>query len=82
MSELRTNKIVPRDGIPTATSGTRNGGGIVQVVTCIQKDAQTISGAGGGSAGVDVDYGLRLYNKTIFIIKSHLLLGFAYITLC
>ena len=28
MSELRTNRIVPRDGL---TSGTFNGGGIIQV---------------------------------------------------
>ena len=32
MSELRTNKIVPRDGIPSASSGTRYGGCILQVV--------------------------------------------------
>ena len=55
MSELRTNKIIPRDGLPTASSGTRNGGGILQVVYAQKKDAQTISGAGGGSAGVDVN---------------------------
>ena len=55
MSELRTNKIVPRDGIPSASSGTRNGGGILQVVYAQKKDTQTITGAGGGSAGDDVD---------------------------
>mgnify|MGYP006254518837 FL=1 len=44
MSELRTNKIVPRDGIPTSTSGTRNGGGILQVVYAQKKDTQTITG--------------------------------------
>tara|TARA_B100000161_G_scaffold92175_1_gene64807 strand:- start:1047 stop:1625 length:579 start_codon:yes stop_codon:yes gene_type:complete len=55
MSELRTNKIIPRDGIPAASSGTRIGGGMIQVVYAQKKDAQTIPGAGGGSAGDDVD---------------------------
>lgn len=55
MSELRTNKIIPRDGIPSESSGTRNGGGILQVVYAQKKDTQTISGAGGGSAGADVN---------------------------
>ena len=45
MSELRTNKIVPRDGIPAASSGTRNGGGILQVVYAQKKDTQTITGS-------------------------------------
>ena len=38
MSELRTNKILPRDGLPAASSGTRNGGGILQVVYVQKKD--------------------------------------------
>ena len=46
MSELRTNKIVPRDGIPAGTSGDLNGGGILQIVTKFKKDAQIISGSG------------------------------------
>ena len=46
MSELRTNKIVPRDGIPGGTSGDLNGGGILQIVTKFKKDAQIISGSG------------------------------------
>ena len=52
MSELRTNKIVPRDGIPTSTSGTRNGGGILQVVYAQKKDTQTIASP---TAGADID---------------------------
>ena len=34
MSELRTNRIVPRDGL---TSGTFNGGGIIQVVQSLRE---------------------------------------------
>ena len=45
MSELRTNKILPRDGLPAASSGTRNGGGILQVVYVQKKDTQTITGS-------------------------------------
>ena len=52
MSELRTNKIVPRDGLPAASSGTRNGGGILQVVYAQKKDTQTISSP---TAGADID---------------------------
>ena len=52
MSELRTNKILPRDGLPAASSGTRNGGGILQVVYAQKKDTQTISSP---TAGADFD---------------------------
>ena len=52
MSELRTNKIVPRDGLPAASSGTRNGGGILQVVYAQKKDTQTITSP---TAGADLD---------------------------
>ena len=46
MSELWTNKIVPRDGLPSGTSGDFSGGGILQIVTKFKKDAQIISGSG------------------------------------
>ena len=46
MSELRPNKIVPRDGLPSGTSGDFSGGGILQIVTKFKKDAQIISGSG------------------------------------
>ena len=38
MSELRTNRIVPRDGLPSGTFG-----GIVQVVQTVKQDYQTIN---------------------------------------
>ena len=41
MSELRTNRIVPRDGL---TSGTFNGGGIIQVKQAVQSQPITASG--------------------------------------
>ena len=46
MSELRTNRIVPRDGLPSETSGDFSGGGVIQIVTKFKKDAQIISGSG------------------------------------
>ena len=43
MSELRVNKIIPKDGIPSASSGTLNGGGILQIVTKNKLDAGTLT---------------------------------------
>ena len=43
MSELRTNKILPRDGLPAGTSGDLKGGGILQIVTKFKKDAGTLA---------------------------------------
>ena len=40
MSELRTNRIVPRDGL---VSGTGVGGGIIQIKQTIKKDQFTFS---------------------------------------
>ena len=39
MSELRTNRIVPRDGIPSGASG----GGIIQVVFVEKSDAESLT---------------------------------------
>ena len=36
MSELRTNRIVPRDGLPSGASG-----GVIQVVTAINNDERS-----------------------------------------
>ena len=55
MSELRTNKIVPRDGLPSATSGDLNGGWILQIVTKFKKDAQVISGSGNVTQNQEVN---------------------------
>ena len=41
MSELRTNRIVPRDGMPTGASG----GGIIQVVSVTKTDAESLTGS-------------------------------------
>jgi hypothetical protein len=49
MSELRTNRIVPRDGL---TSGTNNGGGIIQVRNIMYTDI--FSSSHSGSQYVDV----------------------------
>ena len=41
MSELRTNKIVPKNGLPSGATG----GGILQVVTVNKTDAGTLAGS-------------------------------------
>ena len=41
MSELRTNRIVPRDGLPSGASG----GGIIQVVQSVVTSSSTGTGA-------------------------------------
>ena len=64
MSELRTNKIVPRDGLPSGTSGDLKGGGILQIVTKFKKDAQIISGSGNVTQNQEVNItGLSLTIK-------------------
>tara|TARA_B000000565_G_C23608168_1_gene310019 strand:+ start:47 stop:619 length:573 start_codon:yes stop_codon:yes gene_type:complete len=54
MSELRTNKIVPRDGIPSGSSGTLNGGGVLQVVTKNMTNSGTLSDFGGSYGGGNI----------------------------
>jgi len=39
MSELRTNRIVPRDGIPSGASG----GGIIQIVQVVKSNAESLT---------------------------------------
>ena len=55
MSELRTNRIVPRDGL---VSGTGIGGGIIQIKQTIKKDqfttAQVVSGGYTDLTGLNV----------------------------
>ena len=41
MSELRANKIVPKNGLPAGATG----GGILQVVTVNKTDAGTLAGS-------------------------------------
>ena len=41
MSELRTNRIVPRDGLPSGSSG-----GIIQIKYAIKNDTQSIASQG------------------------------------
>ena len=47
MSELRTNRIVPRDGL---VSGTFNGGGIIQVKQTVKTTQQEILDSSGSTA--------------------------------
>ena len=62
MSELRTNRIVPRDGIPSASSGTLNGGGILQIVTKNKLDAGTLTSSYSAGTSYDIS-GLSLTIK-------------------
>tara|TARA_B100000508_G_scaffold104226_1_gene82541 strand:- start:499 stop:1044 length:546 start_codon:yes stop_codon:yes gene_type:complete len=83
MSELRTNRIVPRDGI---TSGTFNGGGIIQVKQAVQTQPQTgIAGdfhASGGNnfsafadiPGISVDITPSRSDSKI-LVSYHLYIG-------
>ena len=42
MSELRVNRIIPRDGLPVGASG----GGIIQVVQSVETGTATMTGGG------------------------------------
>ena len=48
MSELRTNRIIPRDGL---TSGTFNGGGIIQVKQAVQSQPLDVAAGDFHSSG-------------------------------
>tara|TARA_A100001035_G_scaffold52217_1_gene38132 strand:+ start:123 stop:641 length:519 start_codon:yes stop_codon:yes gene_type:complete len=49
MSELRTNRIIPRDGLPSGSSG-----GIVQIKYAIKNDTQSIGSQGYSETPTDV----------------------------
>ena len=51
MSELRTNRIIPRDGL---TSGTGIGGGIIQIKQTIKKDQFTTTSVVSSGGYVDI----------------------------
>ena len=83
MSELRTNRIVPRDGL---TSGTFNGGGIIQVKQAVQTQPQSASagdfhGSGGNNFSAMADIpGLSVAitpsrSDSKILISYHLYIG-------
>ena len=55
MSELRTNRIVPRDGLATGTNG-----GIIQVVQNVQGIGQVNSNSYGNQTEYDLGLSLSL----------------------
>ena len=61
MSELRTNKIYPRDGLPAGVSG-----GIIQIVEKIDSTANTTTSTSWTNSGVD---GLNISNNTNISIQ-------------
>ena len=83
MSELRTNRIVPRDGL---TSGTFNGGGIIQVKQAVQTQPQDapagdFHGSGGNNFSAMADIpGLSVAitpsrSDSKILISYHLYIG-------
>ena len=71
MSELRTNKIYPRDGLPAGVSG-----GIIQIVEKIDSTASTTTSTSWTNSGVD---GLNISitptsasNKILMMVTMHL----------
>ena len=83
MSELRTNRIVPRDGL---TSGTFNGGGIIQVKQAVQTQPQSATagdfhGSGGNNFSAMADIpGLSVAitpsrSDSKILISYHLYIG-------
>ena len=69
MSELRTNRIIPRDGLPTGSSG-----GIIQVKQVIKKDQFTTAQAVGSGytdlTGLSVDITPTSTSNRILIFAS------------
>ena len=70
MSELRTNRIIPRDGLPTGSSG-----GIIQVKQVIKKDQFTTAQAVGSGytdlTGLSVDITPTRSDSKI-LIEAHI----------
>ena len=72
MSELRTNRIVPRDGL---TSGTFNGGGIIQVKQTVKTDVYSESLNAHTTASADaIQVAItptRSDSKILILISAH-----------
>ena len=67
MSELRTNRIVPRDGLPSGSSG-----GIIQVKSATKTDTQSISGTGSSAdiTGLSVSITQTWSDSKILVMYS------------
>ena len=72
MSELRTNRIVPRDGL---TTGTFNGGGIIQVKQTVKTDVYSESLNAHTTASADAMQvsitPTRSDSKILILISAH-----------
>ena len=72
MSELRTNRIVPRDGL---TTGTFNGGGIIQVKQTVKTDVYSESVSAQSAASADAMQvaitPTRSDSKILIMISAH-----------
>jgi len=66
MSELRTNKIYPRDGLPVGASG----GGIIQVVQTIKSDSSAVTGPTFADSGLSVTITPQSSSNKILIIAD------------
>ena len=65
MSELRTNRIVPRDGLPSGTFG-----GIIQVVQTVKQTAQEITAAGGEQDVMTATINLKHASSKVMVTYS------------
>ena len=65
MSELRTNRIVPRDGLPSGTFG-----GIIQVVQTVKQTAQEITYAGGEQDVMSATINLKHASSKVMVTYS------------
>jgi len=69
MSELRTNKIFPRDGLPSGADG----GGIIQVVSSTKTDTASITGGTFGDVGLSVDITpTASSNKILILVQANI----------
>jgi len=69
MSELRTNKIFPRDGLPSGADG----GGIIQVVSNTKTDTASVTGATFGDVGLSVNITpTSSSNKILILVQANI----------
>ena len=77
MSELRTNKIYPRDGLPAGASG----GGVIQVVSVTKTDAESLTSTSTETLITGMEATITpqsASNKILVMVVLHAQVGSAY----
>lgn len=64
MSELRVNRIIPRDGLPAGASG----GGIIQVVQSVETGTATMTGGGTPLSVLSADITLSSSSSKVLVL--------------